>query len=206
MTRKYITWYLLFTIAALIIGLVGCKDTDTSTDPVDEEDPIVLPTSADEMVATYSEAWRSQDLAAYDAIMSTDFKFVLLTETVMEIGADKDYLARNEDLESTENLFEAVSEIEMILNGQGQWEIEDDTHEHFSGLLRRTYNMHAEIFDPNSGTRYIVDGLVTFYATSLDSVVNGEQVTYWYLAGQHDHTHAKATVNETFGGIKTLFS
>ena len=205
MITKQSGWSVLLIFAMLFLLLPGCKGTDTSTDPVEEEDPVVLPTSANELVAAYGEAWRSQDLAAYEAIMSADFKFVMLPETVMEIGADQDYLSRDEDLHSSENMFSTVSDIAMILNGQGHWEAEDETHEHFAGDLRRVFSLHAEILDPNTGTRYIVDGLVTFYAASRDTTIDNEQVTHWYLAGQHDHTVTKATAQSTFGSIKSLY-
>ncbi len=161
--------------------------------------------SPSEMVDAYVAAMTGTDIVAYRKLLAQNFKFLMRPQSAQGIGWPRDYLTRDEDLDFSEHLFDTVSESILYLDGQGDWEEESDSHAYFPDLLGREYNFHGEYFDPNTGTRYIVDGPVAFYVSSYDITVGDEVITCWLLAGQHDRTLAKATVTLPFSCLKTWF-
>ncbi len=175
----------------VLIAQAGCifSPDDDNTGPTDPpEDEYPFPESANQLMLNFQAIHSAMDFTNYREILDDEYKFIMLPETVHEIGHPQDYLTREEDLDGAENMFNAISEFEMILTGEGSWERESESHEYFPGAERRVYGMHAELFDPNSGTRYIVDGLVTFYVSSTLVDVEGVETPMYKLLGQHDHT------------------
>ncbi len=205
MTSDYSRWLLLLFFATLFVLLSGCNNTNTITDPNDEEQPFVLPTSADAMVLAYQDAWRTKDFTEYRALLATDFKFVLAPPIARDFHWGSDHVSRVDDLAMAESIFNTVSAISMVIQPRDDWVAEDLGNEHFAGILRREYEVHAEVHDPTTGVTYIVDGDIVFYATSLDVDVDGEQVTHWYLAGQHDMWIDKRVETCSLSLIKMLW-
>jgi len=192
-------------LTPLFLLLPGCRSSDSTTNPADEEQPFVMPTSADAMVIAYREAWQNKDYAAYEELLATGFKFVLSTRIAQDFQWGSDHVARVDDLAMADSIFETVTAIFMALEPRGAWEVEDQEHEHFAGILRREYEVHAEVHDPTTGVTYIVEGNIVFYATSRDVSVDGEQMTHWYLAGQQDLWSSKAVETCSLSLIKMLW-
>jgi hypothetical protein len=163
------------------------------------------------LMSNFHESIVSMDLVEYSHVLHDDYRFCFRQVDIENLGLVSDHLNREEDLNITANMFlglvePAITQISIdVLEPQGIWE--ESAHPDFPNSLRREYLIDMVAMRVGAST-ILVQGLVEFYASSRDSVIDASTtLPYWQLRGIVDQTGGgKAdTENTSWGQFKWLY-
>ena len=173
-----------------------------------------FPDTPDKVIENLRSAYERMDIDVYRPILHPTFRFMFQQFDIDNLILPSDHFTREEDLESTTNLFSGnpvngvpgVSQITWpILSGTGVWE--DSTNPDFPDSRRRLYNLEMNITRPGA-TTIIVRGQQEFYVASRDSVHNGVPTQFWQMLGQIDLTDTspkQSNQSTSWGEVKCLY-
>jgi hypothetical protein len=218
----------LFLIVALLSGfmmftMAGCSDDDV-TKPEDNDDPVVLPTDPDALMAGFSMSYDDLDLELLAALIHPDFKGFLTSSTLAEwqyAGAPLPFtfFERDTVMAIHENIFTGetgrrpsgdtvspVNSIEVdLLTRLTSWTPISAGDENFGGLEGYWALFHLNIsFYLPDGSRFSVQQDIEFYVVpvEIDGVL-GYQLLGWREI--EPNGGLKATESASLGGVLSLY-
>ena len=157
---------LLFTMFILYLCLSGCTDP---FGPPKGEDPPEEPleprdfSTIENVLYNFGLSWEFMDIDLYIQCLDDNYEFHFDPADVQYVGAD--YWTREEDIEYTEELFEAGIDFDYNLSGTFQ-ELDENQalHPDEDWYLCKRYLSAHFIYDYEGDTRdVLVNGWINFY-------------------------------------------
>lgn len=195
MRAKALMFLLPGVLLLMLAPLAGCIfSPDPDPDPVKPPPPpaYVFPDTPDKVIDNLQEAYEKMDIDGYRNVLHMNYIFKFQQYDIDNLNLPSDHLTREEDLESSTNLFSGnavngvpgVSQITWPSNEkEGTWETSYNPE--FPNSQRCLYNFEMNITRPGA-TTIIVKGKQEFYVAERDSMVDGSPRQYWELLGQVD--------------------
>ena len=156
----------LFVAFLLCLNLSGCLDPIS---PPKGKDPIEDPleprdfSTIENVLYNFTLSWEFMDIDLYIQCLDESYEFHFDPADVQEIGAE--YWTREEDIEYTENLFEAGIDFDYTLSGTFQ-ELDENQalHPDEDWYLCKRYLSAHFLYDYEGDTRdVLVNGWINFY-------------------------------------------
>ena len=211
--------FLMLAVVALagMMILAGCSDED---DPVKVvPDPPIGPESADELVAQFLAAYEAMDVDNYVALLDPEFLMILQEDTIDEfpdVGTTLDFTEEeriHQRMFSGEsvtdpngNFVPGVQTIDFSeFMALAAWSPSDDV-DRFPDTVWTSYEVVVMFYRGQQFSMLRVTGMVKIYVRAHEVMVDGEEKTYYLMAGMVDLTGSgKGTEVESWGGVKALF-
>ncbi len=203
-------------LAAMMI-LAGCSDDD---DPVKVvPDPPIGAGSPDELVAQFLAAYGAMDLDNYLALLDPEFLMVLGEDTIddfPDVGTTLDFTEEeriHQRMFSGESVTDPngdfVPGVQTIFFSRftalAAWSPSDDP-DRFPETVWASYQVEIHFDRGQQFSTLRVIGMVKIYAKAHDVMVDGEEKTYYLMAGMVDLTgFGKGVEVESWGSVKALF-
>jgi len=196
--------------------LPGCSEEDTITEP-QPGPPGSFASTPNQLMVNYQDALTTMNLAAYQAIIHPDYKFLFIPTDVDVIPLPTDHMLGQEELVAVANMFSG----ELIVHGNGSLTAAVDTilvdlfepvdsewspspsGSEFPTAQRRVYTVHLSIARVGNTTLRIA-GQQEFFVTSYDSSLSdGTRQPFYQLLGQRELTAVdKNESGSSFGMAK----
>jgi len=208
-------------LAAVLLALTGCDKESRLTGP-SISTPGSFPTSPDQLLASFQNAYGDRDSTAFAAVLHPDFRFLFSTDDTgnWPDTFPTDHLVQAEELQVALNMFSgqpigqwdgtisaAISAIDfhVLQPVEGDWS-DADPGSGFPGSRRRPYSVGLTITRPGNEDLSI-QGQQEFFVASRDSVLpDGSTRTFCQLVGQRDLTTVtKAANSATWGQFKRSY-
>jgi hypothetical protein len=210
--------FLMLAVVALagMMILAGCSDDD---DPVKVSDPPIGPESAGELVAQFLAAYEARDVEIYLALLDPEFLMVLRERTTLEfpnVGTTLDYteeerihqrmFSGDSVTDPNGDFVPGVQTIEFSeFMALAVWSPSDDP-DRFPDSVWTSYEVVIMFYRGQEFSMLKVTGMVKIYARAHEVMVNGEEKTYYLMAGMVDWTgFGKGTEEISWGSVKALY-
>jgi len=210
----------LISVAVVLAGmmiLAGCSDDD---DPVRVvPDPPIGPGSADELVTQFLAAYEAMKLDNYLALLDPEFLMVLGPETILEfpdVGTTLDY-AKEERIHQRMFSGESVTDpngdfvpgvqtiVFNVFTARAAWSPSDDP-DRFPDAVWTSYEVVINFYRGQEFSMFNITGVVKIYARAHKVMVDGEEKTYFLMAGMVELTGSgKGTEEISWGSVKALY-
>ena len=189
----------------LLLGLFlwsGCAEEDNPVAPVADDPPAVLALSPDEVMTLFEVAYTTFDTPAYFDLLAPDFATHLLAVTQRaypDLGETLDYteetrihsriFSREPQIDPNGGLVPAVTGLNFrILEKLIGWGMSLDS-DPIPNTLNALYNIDLVVVRGADYPALNIKGQIKFYVVPVESVVEGETVTHFLMAGQVDWTY-----------------
>jgi len=196
--------YCLLLLSLLLVAGGGCifSPDDNPPDILPPVDTLPFPDTPDKIIANFKTVYTDMDINLYrDEILSPDYTFVLLNETVEHFGLPDNLFEFEDEIRITGKMFSGqpneagrvLSDIEIqVLQPQGAWLPVPDNDPYFGGLGAQVRNYNTLIYFNMQGEfRYEVQGNQLFYVAADTVMHDGALTPRYRLLGQLDQTTTK---------------
>lgn len=205
-------------LAASLMLAAGCSDDEN---PVEvNNQPPIEPRTPSELVFNFLTTYEARDSEKYMALLDPGFLFLLQSETTLRMPSVGDKLDYDEEGRIHRRMFSGEAVIDPqgehrpgvqdigfpVFQAQTGWAATDN-ETLFPDAVWALFEV-AIIFDRGqTHSTFQVNGLTKIYARAYTHMVNGEEHTYFRLAGMVDLTESNKGVEATpWGLIKAFFS
>jgi hypothetical protein len=197
--------FLLLAALFLLIAPAGCifspDEGDGGGGGGGGTTGLPFPGSEDQLMRNFRTVYETMEFNGYRDMLHPDFITLLQPATQEEFPDVGPTLDREEELLIGERMFSGqaitnskgdlvpgISAISFeIFEQQGDWATSQP-----NDVIPNARFAQFEVtflFDRQGNSTLRVDGLIKFYVTGRDSVVNGVTKTYWQMRGQQDLTN-----------------